>query len=141
MKKTILIILVLLVIGFGMYYYNGSKNVGYNYQTPADNTQTTQLTIDANTIPASESTSTDVSVAIQGFAFTPATLTIKKGTKVTWTNNDNVPHTITSDSGNLLDSSSLSQGASFSFTFNDVGSINYHCAPHPAMKGSIIVTE
>jgi len=47
----------------------------------------------------------DNSVSIQGFAFNPATLTIKAGTTVTWTNEDSAPHTITSagffDSGTI----------------------------------------
>ncbi len=46
-----------------------------------------------------------VTVNIKNFSFNPAALTIKTGTKVIWANNDSAPHTITSDSGNLLNSS------------------------------------
>lgn len=75
-------------------------------------------------------------VSIQNFAFNPGTLTIKKGETVTWTNNDSVLHQIKSDTFN---SNPLSQGQTFSFTFNDTGTFNYSCAIHPSMTGKIIV--
>ncbi len=137
MKKTILIIVILLIIGGGFYYYKGSGSTYNNtYQTPVDNTQTTQP-VSVTSTPAS--TSTDVSVNIQGFAFSPSSTTVKKGTKVIWTNNDNVSHTVTSDAGSLLASPTLSPGASFSFTFDNAGFFGYHCSIHPMMKGIIVV--
>ena len=75
-------------------------------------------------------------VNIQNFAFSPATLTIKKGTAVTWTNNDSAPHQIKSITFN---SGQLSKGQTFSFTFNDAGTFDYSCAIHPSMTGKIIV--
>ncbi len=75
-------------------------------------------------------------VSIQNFAFNPASLTVKKGTTVTWTNNDAVAHQIKSATFN---SSLLGQGQKFSFTFNTVGTFDYSCAVHPSMLGKIIV--
>jgi len=75
-------------------------------------------------------------VNIQNFAFNPGTLTVKKGTTVTWTNNDSVLHQIKSTAFN---SSQLSKGQTFSFTFNDAGTFDYSCAIHPSMLGKIIV--
>lgn len=75
-------------------------------------------------------------VHIQNFAFSPATLTVKKGTTVTWTNNDSAPHQIKSATFN---SSQLSKGQAYSFTFNDAGVFDYSCAIHPSMLGKIIV--
>jgi len=75
-------------------------------------------------------------VTIQNFSFQPAELTIKKGETVTWINQDTVGHTITGDS---LDSKLLENGQSFSHTFNEAGTYTYNCAPHPYMKGKIIV--
>lgn len=75
-------------------------------------------------------------VDIQNFSFTPATLTVKKGATVTWTNNDSVPHQIKSATFN---SDRLGQGQNFSFTFNDAGTFNYICSIHPSMTGKIIV--
>ena len=80
-----------------------------------------------------------VSVSIQNFAFTPTNLTVKKGTTVTWTNKDSIGHTVTGDSG--ISSALLSQGESYSFTFNQTGQFSYHCNPHPGMIGTVTVTE
>jgi plastocyanin len=75
-------------------------------------------------------------VDIQNFAFSPATLTVKKGTTVTWTNNDSAAHQIKSTTFN---SSQFGKGQTFSFTFNDAGTFDYSCAIHPSMLGKIIV--
>ena len=78
------------------------------------------------------------SVAIQNFAFNPATLTVKAGTKVTWINQDSTTHQVVSDTG-VFNSGDLSSGQSFSFTFDKAGNYPYHCAVHPSMAGTIVV--
>ncbi len=78
-------------------------------------------------------------VTIQGFAFDPATLTVKVGTTVTWTNKDGRTHTITSDDG-LWDSGRVSDGATYDRVFDKAGSFSYHCSIHSSMKGTIVVT-
>jgi len=78
-------------------------------------------------------------VAISGFAFNPATVTISKGTSVVWTNDDSATHTIVSDSGSEIGSGSISQGETYVHTFDTAGTYNYHCGIHPSMKGTIIV--
>lgn len=93
---------------------------------------------------ASESIPIDPnSISIDDFAFNPAKLTIKKGTKVTWTNNDDARHDITPTGGasDFLASKLLTNGESYEFTFNTVGTYTYKCSPHPYMKGTIEVTE
>jgi plastocyanin len=75
------------------------------------------------------------------YAFQPATLTIAKGTKVTWTNTSDAPHTVTSDSNAFTASSSLQQNQTFSMTFNTAGTYAYHCSIHPYMKATITVTS
>jgi plastocyanin len=75
-------------------------------------------------------------VAIKNFAFGPAAQTVKVGQKVTWTNDDDAPHTVT---GGELDSGTLAKGASFSFTPTKAGTISYICAIHPSMKGTLTV--
>ncbi len=77
-------------------------------------------------------------VAIQNFAYSPADITVQKGTTVTWTNLDSVQHTVTSDTG-LFDSGRLSQDQVWSYTFNDAGTFSYHCTVHPNMKGTVTV--
>ncbi len=77
------------------------------------------------------------SVAISGFAFSPPELAVAKGATVTWANKDSVEHTITSGS---FDSGPVKSGGSFSFTFTEAGTYDYHCTIHPSMKGKITVT-
>lgn len=80
------------------------------------------------------------SVNISGFAFSPSSLTIKAGVKVTWTNKDGAAHTVTSDDGTFTSSGNLDTGETYQFTFMTAGTYHYHCAIHPAMKGTITVT-
>lgn len=80
-------------------------------------------------------------VAIVNFAFSPANKTVKVGTKVTWTNNDNSIHTVTSDDGGFTSSGNLAQDDTHEVTFTAVGTYPYHCEIHPAMTGTITVTE
>ena len=86
--------------------------------------------------PTQGSPVTSNSINIQNFAFSPATLTVKKGTTVTWTNNDSAPHQIKSATFN---SGQLGNGQSFSFAFDTAGTFDYSCAIHPSMLGKIIV--
>jgi plastocyanin len=79
-------------------------------------------------------------VEISNFAFSPATLTVPVGTKVTWTNKDSASHTVTSDDGKTFDSKGMAQGATYSFTFTTAGTFAYHCAVHPMMTATVIVT-
>ena len=103
-----------------------------------DESKEKQATSASESIPADPN-----SISIKGFAFNPSKLTIKKGTKVTWTNNDDARHDITPTGGanDFVASKLLSQGESYEFTFNTVGTYTYKCSPHPYMKGTIEVTE
>lgn len=147
MKKTFIIIIILAVVVIGAYYAIVNKSLkGTSTNTlpetnnSASSSPTPTSASDASESNASETSSVEnITVDIRNFSFNPSTLTVKKGTKVTWTNSDNVAHTVTSDSGNLLNSATLSPGQSFSFIFTNPGSINYHCAIHPTMKGKIII--
>ena len=77
-------------------------------------------------------------VEIENFSFVPATLTVKAGTKVTWVNRDDVPHTAT-DTEKRFNSKALDTDDQFAFTFSEPGTYNYFCALHPKMTGQIIV--
>ncbi len=76
-------------------------------------------------------------VEIKGFAFNPESITVSKGTSITWTNRDSAPHTVT---GTAFGSETLNQDQSFSYTFNEAGTFEYACKIHPNMKGKVIVT-
>lgn len=75
-------------------------------------------------------------ISIQNFAFNPQKVNIKKGSVVTWVNDDQAPHQI--KFANVV-SSVLLTGQTFSYTFSDTGSFDYICAIHPSMTGKIIV--
>ena len=91
---------------------------------------------------APSSVSTPTSVEIKNFAFSPATLTVKPGVKITVTNQDNVGHTLTTDDGKSFDTGILSQGKSTTITAPaQAGSYSFHCTPHPYMKGISVVKE
>lgn len=77
-------------------------------------------------------------VEISNFAFTPASLSITVGTKVTWTNKDNTAHTVSADGG-VFGSGSMAPKATFDYTFNTAGTFTYTCSVHPYMKGTIVV--
>jgi len=77
-------------------------------------------------------------IVIQNFAFEPSTLTVKAGTKVTWVNRDDEPHTATA-TDKRFNSKTLENGDRFSTEFNEPGTYKYYCALHPKMTGQIIV--
>ena len=81
----------------------------------------------------------DVSANAKGFAFDPATVQVKVGQKVTWTNGDSAPHTVTLDGGQCT-TAQFQGGASATLVFNVAGSYPFHCQVHPTMKGTIVVS-
>lgn len=77
-------------------------------------------------------------VKIDNFAFAPEALTISAGTTVTWTNRDDIPHSIVESNG-LFHSQAFDTNGSYSYTFSKAGTYDYVCGLHPHMKGKIIV--
>jgi plastocyanin len=94
----------------------------------------TQTTTPTTTVAPGPS----ATVIIDSNGFSPATLTIAVGTTVTWTNNDDAQHMLTSLSGYFA-SSALNKGESFSYTFTKSGTNPYFCKINPSMSGKIIV--
>ncbi len=92
---------------------------------------------------SSTSTSTSVAtsaVSISGFAFSPASITVKAGTTVTWTNNDPFTHNVVGDSApSGFGSSNFGNGQTYSFTFDTPGTYTYLCSIHPQMTGTVVV--
>jgi plastocyanin len=135
-KKVIIIVVVAIVVvggGGGFLLSRHSSN---------DSTNTMDMiTKKSDNSPSATKTATN-SVAIEGFAFSPANITVKKGTAVTWTNKDSVAHTVT-ESDALLgpNSNDIDNGKSYSFTYTQAGTFTYHCAIHPSMTGTVTVTD
>ena len=77
-------------------------------------------------------------VKIDNFSFGPATLTVPVGTSVTWTNRDDIPHTVVSDDKRFK-SKVLDTDEKFSYTFDKPGMYPYFCSVHPKMTGKVVV--
>lgn len=131
MKTGLIIgIIVLIVIVLGALVF-----ILMNNPSTQGNTQTNKPS-SGNNQPSTPKT---YNIEIKNFAFSPASLTINKGDTVIWTNKDSVPHTVTSDLGNELDSPVFGNGKTYSHTFTNSGNFNYYCTIHPMMKAEIIV--
>ena len=92
---------------------------------------------------AASASSTSVSIVYgaatqHSMAYNPNPYNVQVGTVVTWTNNDSINHTATSDTG-VFDSGTLAAGQSYSYTFTATGTYTFHCNVHPSMTGTIIV--
>lgn len=134
--KVGLVIAVLVVMGVGatvltkdksednMTAQNPSSTRGGSKQTPSKIEDTNQVTY-------------------KDFAVVQKTIRVKKGTTVTWTNQDSAKHDVTPDkeTEDFKASELFGKGETQSITFNTVGTYAYHCSPHPYMKGTIEVTE
>jgi plastocyanin len=82
-------------------------------------------------------------VQIKDFTYVPAAITVAAGTTITFTNEDNAPHTATSGASptpdGVFDSETLPKGASKRIKVTKRGTLAYYCALHPFMKGMVIV--
>jgi plastocyanin len=86
------------------------------------------------------STGKATTVTIKGFAFTPATVHVTAGTKITFVNEDSVDHDVTAKSGASFKSPLFGKGGHYVVTADKAGTIDYVCTVHPNMKAQIVVT-
>jgi plastocyanin len=77
-------------------------------------------------------------VKIDNFSFGPETLTVAVGATVTWTNRDDIPHTVVSTDG-VFKSKVRDTDEKFSYTFAKAGTYPYYCSIHPKMTGKVVV--
>jgi plastocyanin len=110
---TATVVAVAALIGFGAYWSNEYDTTTTSAAAPA-------------------------SVAIADFSFAPQELTVRKGTTVTWVNDDPFGHSVAGDG---FSSGPLDSGATFAFTFDAPGRYTYVCGVHPQMTGTVIVTD
>jgi plastocyanin len=141
MKKILVVIIALVILGGGGAYLALHKS----NNTKTNNSKTDTSAMDMPQKQTSDSTATPTAtntVTIDNFAFSPTSITVKKGTTVTWTNKDSATHTITeTDSQDGPKSEDLTTGQSYSFTFNTSGTFHYDCSIHTSMTGMVTVTE
>ena len=87
---------------------------------------------------AQEKTAASAEVKIDNFSFGPVAITVPVGTTVTWTNRDDIPHTVVSTE-KVFKSKVLVTDEKFSFTFAKAGEYPYFCSIHPKMTGKVVV--
>ena len=166
MKKLLAIIGVCVLAGAGIFaagYFNAKKSdrIGQatiNSAPEAEDEHEDEGGTDPKTLPQVDLTNqTEVTINIKDYAFVQPNIKIKKGTKVTWTNQDTMHHNAMREHDesehahsapsknevrdDLFAGPLLGRGESYSFTFNKVEALTYHCAPHPYMKGTITIVE
>lgn len=164
MVKVIVTVVAVIILGAAGFAVFHSNSPSYKASSTTDKTSAqtnsaaptqssgesqvktqTQNSTDGNTSsPTSNqpSSSATAKVTINNFAFNQANLTVKKGTTVTWTNQDSTAHTVTETDGqNGPNSQDLNQGQSYSFTFTKTGTFEYDCSIHPYMKATVTVTD
>lgn len=112
------------------------------FVTSQQNTMSGDMDMTGSQSGSSDAVMTNT-VEISSYKYMPETITVKKGTKVTWTNKDSVAHTVTTQDGSpaKIDSGLFGKDESYSYTFEKTGTYEYFCEPHPYMKATVIVTE
>jgi amicyanin len=96
----------------------------------------------ATSVLATAAGSEPKQISIVNFKYVPETLTVPAGTTVTWTNQDDMPHTVTSTvKPRVLESEALDTDARFSYVFTEPGTYDYLCTIHPKMAGRVIVEK
>lgn len=142
MKKGGLIagLAALVIIGGAMVWLIADKaNTSTN--TPSDNASNTPAATNNDQVQSGTA-----AVVMQGEKFSPQTIKVKKGTKVTWTNQDSIGHDVVADdaknaAGLPSENSLFGKGGTYEFTFNTSGTFSYHCAAHPFMTGAVEVVD
>jgi plastocyanin len=82
----------------------------------------------------------DATVTIDNFSFAPAEITVPAGTRITWNNRDDIPHTVTDAAEQrAFKSPPLDTGDVFSHVFPTPGTYHYFCSLHPHMRGTVVV--
>jgi plastocyanin len=92
----------------------------------------------ANATPNDHPSAANAEITIDNFSFAPQTLTVPVGSTVTWTNRDDIPHTVVSTDG-VFKSKVRDTDEKFSYTFAKPGTYPYFCSVHPKMTGQIVV--
>jgi plastocyanin len=87
---------------------------------------------------ASQTAPATIEASIDNFSFSPGTLTVAIGATVTWTNRDDIPHTVFSTEG-VFKSRVMDTDEKFSYTFSKAGVFPYFCSIHPKMTGKVVV--
>lgn len=139
MKRTVTTIAALTVAGAGI-----AMGVWLLWPQPTPTSPVTgQTGSDTSGQSTQQPAAGEVTIRIKDSKFVPESIVIRKGTKVNWVNDDAMQHNVVADetfTGGLpTQNSLLGKGGSYSFTFDAIGTFDYHCTPHPFMTGKVVV--
>ena len=134
MKKILIGVLTLIILVGGFALISSSGN---------DKSSMNGMDMSSNSSQSNSQATEPNTVTMKNIDYTVKELTVKKGTTVTWRNDDTAQHDVNFDDQAMdsADSKLLDQGQTYQYTFNEVGTFNYHCTPHPFMKAKVVVTE
>ena len=133
-KKNAVVIASVVIAGAIVATYVLSGNMNMGVEGSGNSIQQPTASIPSN------STVVRIVANAGSNSFSPNPAEVKVGETVTWINDDSGRHTVTSQDG-VFDSGMMGKGQSFSFTFDKAGEYQYFCEPHPAMVGTVVVTE
>ncbi len=139
LTAAIIISLSLFGVGAVIFMKDDSKK---SHSSGQNNTNT-----DTTEGPASSQASNNVEeadkVSYKGFAVVQKAIKVKKGTTVTWTNEDSAKHDVTpvTETAEFKASPLFGKGETYQVTFSSAGTYEYFCSPHPYMKGTVEVTD
>ncbi|HEY6736422.1 MAG TPA: cupredoxin family copper-binding protein [Candidatus Saccharimonadia bacterium] len=143
---AVAVIVLVVIIAAAAYALNRTRQSVTQLASP---TPTPLPTLAAAPVTATAATAAStpapsaitVKASIKDMAFSPAGLTVKAGTTVTWKNEDSVSHNVVETDGQAGPSSgTLANGQTYSFAFSTPGTYHYHCSIHPSMTGTVTVT-
>lgn len=141
MKKVIPILIIVVLVAIGVFYFLTNENDNSKQNNNSSNSSSETMKKEADQSSNTQAQSTNM-VTIKEMQFSPANISVKKGTTVTWTNQDSMAHTVTETDGKTgPDSGNLEKGQSYTFTFTSPGTYKYDCSIHTSMTGTVTVTE
>jgi plastocyanin len=129
-KKIIAIVAVVVVLGA-----IGAILASHKSTSPS----MASNTMASSQAAASSATATNA-VSISNYMFAPMSIKVSIGTTVTWTNKDDVHHTVTANASGGFSSPQIAQNGTYSFKFTKAGTYTYYCSDHPYMKATVIVS-
>ncbi len=136
MRRVVVAVPVAALALGGVAAASGALSSGSESRAPAMHMPKAQQGVAAK--PVLELHRGSVTVAIRNFAFVPARVVVSPGTMIVWTNDDQDPHTVTTDRPGFS-SQALDTGGRYSVVLGRAGAYRYHCTIHPFMTASVVV--
>ena len=139
MKKLLVLLIACLALGLTFAACGGDDDDDDGGGSAS--TATTEQTDTGGGGGATKPSGGSETVDMKDIQFVPKDVTVKAGTTITWTNSDQVPHTVTKEGGPGadFDSGNVDPGSTFEQTFDEKGTIDYVCTIHPGQAGTITV--